>query len=368
MSSSDGGYGRNPSIPFHISLIIVTFIGIALYNVIELNIIILNTFKTRRCLYFWSFVVATWGIPLWSLGYLVKDFRLVNGYMLYSTFIAIGWCAMVTGQSFVLYSRLHIILQNWTYLRLVLAMIIINAVVLHVPTIVIGFGANSNDPGVWLKLYPIFEKIEVTIFFLQELFISSLYIIYTTKYFRKHGAILGKKMGTMKQHLIWVNVLVIALDITILALEYGGYYDIQTVYKGMVYSVKLKLEFGILNDLANVTKAGQAGSVQLATYVSNDGEWRRQSASKSHEKNHLSYGVGVYASIVESNRDTSAGLSDNRVTTRNVTSGVKDTNSMYRSTDTGSFGGPSAPNLAVGDSARVESSSLSDVPFAHDSF
>jgi hypothetical protein len=56
-------------------------------------------------------------------------------------------------------------------------------------------------------------------------------------------------------HLIGVNCLVITLDITILALEYAGLYDIQTSYKALVYGAKLKLEFSILNRLVELTTA-----------------------------------------------------------------------------------------------------------------
>lgn len=46
--------------------------------------------------------------------------------------------------------------------------------------------------------------------------------------------------------------MIIALDITLLAIEYAGYYDIQTTYKAAVYSVKLKMEFSILNKLLDL--------------------------------------------------------------------------------------------------------------------
>jgi hypothetical protein len=37
-------------------------------------------------------------------------------------------------------------------------------------------------------------------------------------------------------------------------LEYLDYYDLQTVYKAFVYSVKLKMEFRILNQLMEMTQ------------------------------------------------------------------------------------------------------------------
>lgn len=58
----------------------------------------------------------------------------------------------------------------------------------------------------------------------------------------------------MLRQLITINVLVILLDITILGLEFADLYKLQTAYKAMSYSIKLKLEFSILNNLVNITR------------------------------------------------------------------------------------------------------------------
>lgn len=255
MASSDGVYGTEPPIPTNVALAIVSFLAVAFYNVAELNVILLATFRNRRSLYFWSLVAAIWGVAVWSLGFLLKDFRLTSSTMLYSIFIASGWCAMVTGQSLVLYSRLHLLVYSRNVLRAVLGMIVFNAVTQHVPTMVVGFGANSSDPLRYIHLYPYFEKVNVTVFFAQEMIISAVYVVYTTRWLRKDGAVLGHETGKMLRHLIWINLVVVLLDITVLALEFAGHYDIQTAYKGMAYSIKLKLEFQILNDLVCITKA-----------------------------------------------------------------------------------------------------------------
>ncbi|RYP19690.1 hypothetical protein DL765_003205 [Monosporascus sp. GIB2] len=386
MSDSQGGYGRDPSIPFHASVVIATFIGIALYNVVELNVIILRTFKRRRGLYFCSFVVATWGIVLWCLGYLIKDFKLASGTVLYSVFIASGWCAMVTGQSLVLYSRLHLVLLNRLYLRLVLAMIIFDAVVLHIPTIVMGFGAQSNNPDIWLVLYPIYEKVNVTIFFVQELVISSLYIICTARYSRE-GGFLGKKAGGMWHHLILVNALVIVLDVTILALEYGNQYDIQTAYKGMVYSIKLKLEFNVLNDLINIAKSGKgrrpAGyntscsctlahsgtdAVKMTPLTSTHRETQIEIPMENDKDDTPGRGARVWAGKVGQN-PTSVSTGVVQITTEtDVTSEELCGYKMNKKTNLDSLEGVSASNLAVSVSARATASSSSDKPFAHNGF
>lgn len=58
----------------------------------------------------------------------------------------------------------------------------------------------------------------------------------------------------MLRQLITINVLVIMLDITILGLEFADLYKLQTAYKAMSYSIKLKLEFSILNHLVSITR------------------------------------------------------------------------------------------------------------------
>lgn len=53
---------------------------------------------------------------------------------------SLGWPLMVTGQSLVLYSRLHMLFIERRTLRLVLAMIIFNALAIHVTGISLSIG------------------------------------------------------------------------------------------------------------------------------------------------------------------------------------------------------------------------------------
>jgi hypothetical protein len=114
-------------------IFVVIFISIALYNFIELHVLILSHFSRRKGLYFWSFTIATWGVAFNSIGYLLKHRALTTSSNLYATLILIGWCTMVSGQSVVLYSRLHLLMDNKTWLRAVLIMIITNAVCMDIP-------------------------------------------------------------------------------------------------------------------------------------------------------------------------------------------------------------------------------------------
>ena len=90
--------------------ILFTLAGIALYNTTELIVLIFVSFKRYGGLYFWSLLLATMGIIPYTLGLLFKFFNVIKIDMLSIALIDIGWQLMVTGQSIVLYSRLHLVL------------------------------------------------------------------------------------------------------------------------------------------------------------------------------------------------------------------------------------------------------------------
>jgi hypothetical protein len=276
MPLADSGISGESAPTGHTLDIIIVLLSIALYNVAELNFIILATFKRRSGLYFWSFIVATWGIAPYAIGFLIKALQLNFPSWGYVTFIVVGWCCMVTGQSIVLYSRLHIVLRNESHLRFVLGMIATNAIICHIPIIVMVYGANSTNPDPFIGPYSIMERIQVTLFFLQETIISAFYIHETVALMRarRRGGMPGSGRRLMT-HLVVVNIIIVVLDVTILALEYASLYDLQTAYKALVYSLKLKLEFSILNRLVEMT----TGSSSAADYSSSYAQRTRVDAS-----------------------------------------------------------------------------------------
>lgn len=125
--------------PLHIYLIVISFFVLAFYNSLELQVILWMTFRRYKGLYFISLLVSSGGILLVSIVSMLKMFGIWRNPMVSLVFQGIGWVAMVTGQAFVLYSRLHLVVASQRVLRGVLYMIIINAILFHTPIIVIGF-------------------------------------------------------------------------------------------------------------------------------------------------------------------------------------------------------------------------------------
>lgn len=68
-------------------------------------------------------------------------------------------------------------------------------------------------------------------------------------------------------HLIYVNILIIFMDITLLCTEYADLYEIQITFKGTLYSIKLRLEFAVLNSLMSLTRSGNPGEAREAQYT-----------------------------------------------------------------------------------------------------
>ncbi|KAJ5899817.1 integral membrane protein [Penicillium taxi] len=285
MSLEDAGNSLGSQIPLSATYLITAFFTISLYNVIELTIKIFLTFKRRTGVYFWSCLVATWGIAIYCIGFVLKDFGLANSISyFYVTLIVVGWWMMVTGQSMVLYSRLHLIMHNELLLRFVLGMIIVNAIIMHIPTTVLAYGANSTDYQRFLVPYSVFERVQVSIFFGQESIISGLYVYQTNRMFRPGGQMHGDVGRKLLLYLICISVVVALMDIIILGLEYAGKYTSQTAVKPVIYSIKLKLEFSILNRLVIFVQR-----VRDPTSISFDGSFydmqqEEQSANEVHTR------------------------------------------------------------------------------------
>ena len=156
---------------------------------------------------------------------------------------------MITGQSIVLWSRLHLITRNRALLRFIIWMILVDTLVLCTPTLVFSFGANTSQAPKYVPMYAIIEKIQMTIFTVQECFISGVYLWQIRKLMKTLFD--GGKRKLMWQ-LVAMNALLLIMDFTLVLMEYMNQYEIETTYKSMVYAVKLKIEFGVLSKIVNV--------------------------------------------------------------------------------------------------------------------
>ncbi|CAI7611205.1 unnamed protein product [Penicillium viridicatum] len=218
----------------NISIIqIVSMFSIGAYNALETAIVTFDSFKRYRGLYFWSMQFSSWGILVHAIPAMARFVSQASNLPTSIPFM-IGWYAMVTGQAVVLYSRLHLIISDMRKVRWVLWMIITNACILHIPMTVLFFGLNHGDAR-FARPAAIFDRIQSTV--------RSFKIIMTIRGRDGRNAII---------HLFCINILVVILNVLLLLAEYKLHY-IQVSFKTVVYSVKLKLEFSVLNRLRLLT-------------------------------------------------------------------------------------------------------------------
>lgn len=244
-------------------IVIIFLSGLAMYNAVELIAMISLTFTRYRGLYYWSLLMSSFGIIPYSLGFFLKFDNLTPGDLRWIAvfLLTIGWYPMITGQSLVLWSRLHLIVSGERgdlILKWTKYMIIFNAIALHIPTTVLTFGSNGDlNTDVFVRGYNVMEKIQMVGFFVQEIILSSIYISETTKILRT--SLQPNTKRTMYQ-LITINVAIIVMDLGLLGIECASLYILETLVKGVIYSVKLKLEFAILGKLVNFAIGQRPGT------------------------------------------------------------------------------------------------------------
>jgi hypothetical protein len=243
--------------------LIAAFCGIAYWMSLELLVLVYVTFKKRTGLYFWSIIITTIGILLQTTGYLLKVFENTCPPIFVTIICKVGWVSNVTGFSVVLWSRLHLVVHDPRILRFVLIMIIVNAVVLHVPIVVFEFGLMSVHRDLFLYPMEVMERIQQTIFTCQETVISGLYIYYTARFL---DVGIAKRTRKVVALLIAVQVLVVSLDAGLTAFDYMNMFTLKCTLHPFVYSVKLKLEFIVLNQLLTIAKRGLAPGLRQGNF------------------------------------------------------------------------------------------------------
>lgn len=188
---------------------------------------------------------------------------------------------MVTGQSVVLYSRLHLVLHDAKVLQFVKYMIILDAILFHGMTTVVHFGTYSHDQD-FSRAFKVIEKFQMTGFCIQGFIISSLY---TKEVVRFLHVVTQKGVRRTMWELFTINILIVALDIALLVIEYLNLSVFEITFKGVVYSVKLKMELAILGKLVSMSHSSSGviyGDKDLPVPVVHDTNMPGEIADRSY--------------------------------------------------------------------------------------
>ncbi|CAG8249861.1 unnamed protein product [Penicillium salamii] len=254
------------------AMMIAAFTGISWYIGVEINISLFLLFKRRSGLYFWSCALSSWAVILQPLFIILADFGVWRDAVPSITMIYLTWLIMVIPQSWVLYSRLYLLLRSVKTLSFIKYGLIFNSIVFSVPTIVIGTIAQTTTVNPKLtSINLIWDRVQLVVFFVQETTLSVLYIFHTWKFLRHRSPLKkrfwskeslsynGDRMYVEEQRsvlwqLIYVNTLIVALDITLLGIQCANLFQLQGAFKPCVYGIKLKAEYVILNRLVDLVQ------------------------------------------------------------------------------------------------------------------
>lgn len=122
---------------------------------------------------------------------------------------------------------------------------------LIVPSITLNFGSEYLLTAPWTKGYATMERVQLTWFSAQEMFMSGIYIAEAIRMLRL-GPERNKRRIKILYELLVLNLVAIVMDISLIVLEYLGFYFFQIILKATVYSIKLKMEFAVLGLLVSI--------------------------------------------------------------------------------------------------------------------
>ncbi|KAJ5183560.1 hypothetical protein N7492_001176 [Penicillium capsulatum] len=235
---------------------VACLISLAWYNSLELVVLCFSTFKRYGGLYFWCLLISSISIIPFALGYLLIIYNVYN-HMFSVAMELVAWVGMVTGQSLVLWSRLHLIVQSRALLRATLIMIIVDTIIFHIPGSVLELGSHSNKHELFDHAFNIFERIQLIGFSIQEIILSMIYSREAVRLLNLRPR--GHYRSTLVQLLV-VNLAMIMMDAAVIGVQYSGLFDIHVALKALVYSLKLKLEYAILGKLVHFTEMNPSSS------------------------------------------------------------------------------------------------------------
>ena len=239
-------------------------------------------FKKKQGLYYWCMLLGPWGCIVNTIAIVLK-YLLPNSdrlWPLYTPFMVGGWTIYFPAQLLALYSRLHLINQNYDLQRRVLIMIIVVAVLIIIPTWFLAWHAfNPYDRHISSLYSPrkaIMDRCSQIACTFTETVISSIYIRSLSKLLKLKPSVRQRRVLT---DLIYVNIIAIFLDVVVVVLVFFDQLGIGRSIQTFSYILKLKLEFVALNQLMAVAARG----IQKESFA----ERRYHHPSTSGEKDYL---------------------------------------------------------------------------------
>ncbi|KAL8810643.1 MAG: hypothetical protein Q9200_002413 [Gallowayella weberi] len=234
------------------------FVGISFFLFLETIFEIFRVFKRRRGLYFWTLLIGVVCIPINTIAIILK--YLVSGtthiWPLYTILACVTWSSYSLAQLLVLYSRLHLVLDNPRIQRWILYLIIACGFLFVLPIWIVVWPAWNPDPELterWSPADGIVERFTQLGFTLAECIISGIYLHSLYNLLRWRPTVRQRRVFL---DLIYVSVITILLDVLSTLLVYLNQTGISHPIQIFSYALKFRLEFVVLNQLMAVAARG----------------------------------------------------------------------------------------------------------------
>ncbi|KAL8728033.1 MAG: hypothetical protein Q9181_005489 [Wetmoreana brouardii] len=237
-------------------LAVAGFLAMTILLALEINVQIHHFFHRRKGVYFWAMQLGPRGCIMDALGLLTRYLipNAIRIWHLYTLMTSTGWAVYTVGQLVVLYSRLHLAVENEN-----VQLAVLWAIVIVSPVLVITDWCNtwlSWNPAIshrWSPAQAIVERTCQLGFSILKVAINVIYAVWVTKMLRRR---VNVRQRRVMLDLIYVNALAVAFDIMNIVLVYVNHVDISHSIQVFSYAMKLRLEFIVLNRLMAVTAPG----------------------------------------------------------------------------------------------------------------
>jgi hypothetical protein len=274
--------------------LVASFFAIAFWLVIDITAQVHLTFKRYRGLYYTSIICTTWGIAFHGVAFLVKLYvpsatATVSADFGTTSLAKLGWVMNTTGFSIVLYSRLSLVVQERRILRVVLAVICVDAILFHIPIIVFSYGFGSSNHSFWLPYLSYMERIQIVGFTLQDFALSTFYTVTSFKLLSDHPT---SRRRNLFISLLFAQAFTLLADIAMVATDFDDMFALKACLHPFIYAMKLKVEFLVLNQLTHFVRRDKSDFMHWAVEAP-ETQAQLKTASKSERESIRSNNGGL---------------------------------------------------------------------------
>jgi hypothetical protein len=128
-----------------------------------------------------------------------------------------------------------------------------------------GYASHASEDiesrAPWIAYSNVIEPLQGVVFTIQQLIISAVYIKAAWNHLQSSLAT-HKRVRKLMRSLIAVQALVFVVDVAVIVLECVGYFVLKMIIHSFIYSIKLEIEFVVLNQLVALSQAGAGQSLR----------------------------------------------------------------------------------------------------------